>query len=128
MKYIFLLLAISVFTLSSCKKQTKTIYANLTWNDNHFVYVSDVWYAAIAESTSKTIYNLSFTQLSKVSQGITPKLSFDISNSKAASHTVIVFNDSNADKKFTADDTFYSFQTVAVSTEKEITIDLNIEY
>ncbi|HON52876.1 MAG TPA: hypothetical protein P5243_11150 [Bacteroidales bacterium] len=129
MKYILYLCAFLVIALvSSCKKQTKTVIANIVWNDSHFVYVDDTWYAAIAEGTSDNYYVLSYKQLTRVLQGVNKKISFSVEDSKAAKHTIVIFNDSNGDKKFTEADTYFSVQTVALSTEKEITVDISVSY
>lgn len=128
MKRFVILICISLLACYSCKKQTKTIVVNCTWSDNHFVYTDQEWYAVIAEETSSQIHALSYKQLTKLAQGTNSKISFDIEDSKAASHTIVIFNDSNNDKLFTSDDAIYTTQTVVVSTEKEIAIDMNVQY
>lgn len=128
MKRIILLACASLCICYSCKQQTKTIEVAVTWTDNHFIYSNNNWYAVIAEGSSDSIHSLSFGQTKQLVQGTNATIAFDIENSKAASHTIVIFNDSNADKIFTESDSEYSVKTVAVSTDKEIAIDINVLY
>lgn len=128
MKRLLFILSLILLTCFSCKKQTKTIVVHCTWTDNHFIYSDKEWYAVIAEGTSTNITSLSYTQINKLTAGTNSTITFDVEDSKAASHTIVIFNDSNADKKFSSDDTNYSYLTVALNTEKEITVDMTVKY
>lgn len=122
-------LAVLAFVVISCGEKTSPVKVNITWEDNAALSLTGKWYAAIAVG-SKLVnaYELTFSDYKEVTPVTTTTISFTVNNSGYENFTVVVFNDTNGDGTFSADDLNWYVDTGMAESGVELVLDITARY